>query len=307
MAEEFKIPEELAKKLTPAEREAIASGQVSLEDLQPKKKKKEKPLSGEAVTRLKAGEHVDVGDLLEDLAHTTPEPDQTTVGTEMPMPEDTEDAPAEAPAPVKEEDTRAVTHCPRCNWDLGVKEIEITETDKRDFLRYVLGAASFEKTYSLYGGLAEVTFRSKGPAEQDVVLKQVDIDHAKERWNDFTGMTFLQQRYQAAVMFKSLKFTKISKDTELTVIDNHTLKDLMSKPELVKELKNKLVENPQADDWVDDKDTPVRVMHAVLVASIPPPIYSVMFQLSLDFTALVDLLVWRANDPGFWSAAAKSI
>ena len=134
----------------------------------------------------------------------------------------------------------------------------------------------------------------------------------KGRITDQAGQIFLRQRYSAAVLFKTLHFKQLDEDNNAetrstNVIDNHTLTHLMENPEDLEKLKEELRKQPISDaDWFDDDDTPVRIMHAVLVSAIPPPIYSVMFQLSLDFASLVDLLIWRAEDRDFWLEAITS-
>lgn len=311
---EFQIPEEIVKRLTPAEREAVASGKVDLEKLiqDPAKKKAKKSKIGPVAAALSEGKTVDGGDLLRELAHNNKTAETEEVdedGNSMPPEEGDNpevdlglpETPPEPSKPVTE--TIAQTHCPRCNWNLGVKEVEPTGEDKKEFLRYVLGAPSFEKTYDIFGGAAKVTFRAKRPVEQDYILKQLALDKQKGRITDFAGNTFLRQRYQAAVMFKEMRLQSEESKKEENNIFNHELQKLLETPENVTQLKENLKDNP-VGEWIEDDDTPVRCMHAALVAVLPPPIYSAMFQLSLDFEMLVDVLTWRARDKDFWSATA---
>lgn len=70
-----------------------------------------------------------------------------------------------------------LTHCPHCQWDLGQPDVpEPPHSDKMGFLHCLIGQQPFTKTYPLYGGNVEVTFRTLTTREIDTVYRQAYAD-----------------------------------------------------------------------------------------------------------------------------------
>ena len=73
-------------------------------------------------------------------------------------------------------------NCPRCDFPLHLEEtVEVTESDKLNFLQALLGLTQFKKTYHLYGGNLIISLRSLTPEEVDTCFRQVFSDAAHGR------------------------------------------------------------------------------------------------------------------------------
>ena len=71
--------------------------------------------------------------------------------------------------------------CPNCAWHYNTPVIAVTDEDKRNWLRAILGAQRFHKTYQLFGGKLSVTFRTRSMTEIDMVANQLIIEHEDGR------------------------------------------------------------------------------------------------------------------------------
>jgi hypothetical protein len=67
--------------------------------------------------------------------------------------------------------------CPRCGWDMLQKfDVEVTDSDKVDFLATLLGAARFRREYELAGGKMILRLRSLLADENFLVQRQLLLD-----------------------------------------------------------------------------------------------------------------------------------
>ena len=67
--------------------------------------------------------------------------------------------------------------CPRCGWDMMQKfDVEVTDSDKVDFLATLLGAARFRRDYELAGGKMILRLRSLLADEVFLVQRQLLLD-----------------------------------------------------------------------------------------------------------------------------------
>jgi HPt (histidine-containing phosphotransfer) domain-containing protein len=105
-------------------------------------------------------------------------------------------APAEAPVTAPESETApelplgttgvnapmlVLPFCPRCGWDMQQKfDVEVTDTDKEDFLATLLGGERFRRDYELAGGKMRVRFRSMLADENFLVQRQLLLDQANK-------------------------------------------------------------------------------------------------------------------------------
>lgn len=80
--------------------------------------------------------------------------------------------PADEPPAGKQEDkpADATPHeCPNCQWVLGKDPVEVTDEDKAEWVRALLGDRPFTKTYRMLGDQYEVTFRTRSMAIEEAI------------------------------------------------------------------------------------------------------------------------------------------
>lgn len=96
-------------------------------------------------------------------------------------------APPAAPEPVSPAAMSAVSNdngsiagiksCPHCKWDLAITDpIEVSHIDKQRYVISIMGGVPFVKSYELFGGRAEVEFRSANFGELDECYRQASQD-----------------------------------------------------------------------------------------------------------------------------------
>ncbi len=118
-------------------------------------------------------------------------------------------APADAkPAEVQSETgaAAALAFCPHCNWDLSVPSVEEPPySDKMAFLQCLLGQKPFVKSYLLFNGNVEVTFRTLTMLEVDTLYKQTYRD--RELGNTPTDVDFWERlnRYRVMLQLQSFR------------------------------------------------------------------------------------------------------
>lgn len=98
-----------------------------------------------------------------------------------PKPKAPQPPPEYAPQATAVSDTGAahatLSHCPHCQWDLA--DVDVPEppySDKMGFMHSVLGLKPFVKSYPLFNGLMDVTFRTLTTREVDKVYLQTYAD-----------------------------------------------------------------------------------------------------------------------------------
>lgn len=80
---------------------------------------------------------------------------------------------AEIPEDHSDESIGHPTNCPHCRWDLSQPDIpEPSYADKQSFLHAVLGQKPFMKTYDIFAGALQVTFRTLTTKEVDKIYFQ---------------------------------------------------------------------------------------------------------------------------------------
>lgn len=68
--------------------------------------------------------------------------------------------------------------CPCCQWDLTkpYNPPDITDTERRNYLLYVMGGPAFTKKYDLWGGQCSVVFKTIKGKEEDLFVEQYAKD-----------------------------------------------------------------------------------------------------------------------------------
>lgn len=99
-----------------------------------------------------------------------------------------------------------LAYCPHCSWDLSQPDVaEPPHADKMSFLHCLLGQATYTKTYPLYGGNVEVTFRTLTTREIDVVYKQAFLDQELGKINTDVDYWERVNRYRLLLQLVTYK------------------------------------------------------------------------------------------------------
>lgn len=89
--------------------------------------------------------------------------------------------------------------CPRCGWDVSIKEPPVSASEKTAFLLSVMGGAPYIKPFSLFGGHLTVTLRTLTTHELDqcaIAARKYAKDHEDDP-AAYTNTIFI--RYRAAL------------------------------------------------------------------------------------------------------------
>lgn len=132
---------------------------------------------------------------------------------ELPRPEPRQPTVVEADIPPANERpathetlSETPTHCPQCEWNLQRTEVaEITDLDKQLFLQSWLGQQPFVRTFPLFGGQLEVTFRNLTSRELDLIGAQVHREVARGDFSDLTDQFEAANRYRMMLQLLSVR------------------------------------------------------------------------------------------------------
>lgn len=104
--------------------------------------------------------------------------------------------------------TPAIAHCPCCQWDLTqpYNSMELTEDEVRRYLIYVMGGPAYTHTFSLWGGLGEVTFAATTGEDEDLFMEQLARDYALGRAELPAAEARRCDRYRVVLSLKSITF-----------------------------------------------------------------------------------------------------
>lgn len=101
-----------------------------------------------------------------------------------------ESAPSEAAA-----SAHTLQNCPYCGWKLDQEVVEVTEEDRQQWLRSILGGERFVKTYSVYNGNLKIEFRCRTSREADLITEQIGLDMKHGRHNTAVEQMHWLRRY----------------------------------------------------------------------------------------------------------------
>lgn len=174
--------------------------------------------------------------------------------------------------------------CPNCGFDHKIPlEIKPTPEDKRQFLLSVIAQQPFRKTFDVFGGVVQVTFREPKQYEIDLCAKELRAvtianNEAGFKTYDIMPIETLSRALTAVSTY------------ELSFKDEYGVKQIIWKQD--KELKDIV---PKGDDTI------VATYVNKLIDAIPnQSMFTVISQLHGDFTSLLNQLTQHFNKPDFW-------
>ena len=115
--------------------------------------------------------------------------------------------------PHDQSQTQHLEHCPHCGWDLAIQDdVEVTESDKQEFLQAILGHQTFVRTYPLFNGRLRVSFRTLATREVDAIYNQV---YAEYQRNEFSSELDFMERVNRLRLFLQLQALQSEQTYEL--------------------------------------------------------------------------------------------
>ena len=180
--------------------------------------------------------------------------------------------------PGKSED-REKFQCPRCNW-YETENPRAPEADLKEYLRCMLGGGKrFIKTYKLYDGALQLTFRTLSSSEADRV-------NAVVLRNEFDTPDELSDvGRKAKLLFYLIKVNAEGRITEFTA------------PELLKQ------EDPEKPPLFDYSKAAVLKEYDSRFKEYDETMLRILFRAFSLFEALQRLLISDGFDDAFWKGA----
>ena len=184
-----------------------------------------------------------------------------------------------------------IKSCPACGALLeDPSEVLPTDEDKDAWLRHVLGETRFVRTYTLFGGKVEITFRTRTSAENDIIFNQLSDEVRAGEINEFGGIMSpaYYARLNRLMLMYSLKGVEFRDKTEPI---GHTYPEVTD------------AAYPKADDK-DERPLVVRA-HDKLFGGpgLSAGLLAGMQTVHRRFESLVVTMTRHADDPGFWDPA----
>lgn len=190
-----------------------------------------------------------------------------------------------SPVQIKEE----IKSCPCCGWDITKDPVEITEEDKANWLRSVIGSEAFHKTFKLYGGKLSVTFRSRTMDDNNLVSEQLVLDSQNNKFlSDVPVVSAGLHQGRARRLSMACSFVQLSPNS-------------FKAPPLNSQEALKLY-----SDKVGKQANLVGSAHDVLFGKWPETLYSAVFSQYLKFESVCHRLMESSISSDFWEGVEFS-
>lgn len=191
----------------------------------------------------------------------------------------------EATTVVKEEPKT----CPCCGWDVAKDPVEVTEEDKANWLRSILGGGEFQKTFTLYGGKLKVTFRSRTMDDNNLVAEQLSLDSKSNKFlSDVPMISASLHQGRARRLSMACSFVGLSSSTFLA-------------PTLNSENAKKIY-----GEKLSSNQNVTAAAHDVLFGKWPETLYSAVFSQYLKFESVCHRLMESSVSSDFWEGVEFS-
>lgn len=164
--------------------------------------------------------------------------------------------------------------CPQCSWPTGEKpSVEPTKDDVKAFLRSVMAGQVFEKSYRLFGDMVSVTFRTRtGKEESQIkttirrVVRQGEIIQQAELLGLVRRLNFICGLKAYTTQETRLDFSEMTSELK---------DDALMKEDLV--------------GLAEER-----------IHKLPSQLLMVLMRKFDEFSELVEALLAKVNDVGFW-------
>lgn len=94
--------------------------------------------------------------------------------------------------------------CPRCCWDYDKPVIEVTNEDKIEFVKSVLGNRPFSKAKFFFGEAVQVYYKTIKPKDLNIIVDIIKAEYAGNNIFDLSEKILKYKSYQVAMSVKEI-------------------------------------------------------------------------------------------------------
>lgn len=179
--------------------------------------------------------------------------------------------------------------CPCCGWDVAKDPVEVSDEDKANWLRSIMGAGEFRKTFVMYGGRLKVTFRSRTMDDNNLVNSQLIVDAKLGQFiSDVPMISAGLHQGRARRLSLACSFVNLSSSK-------------FQAPRISTEEAKKVY-----GDHISDKANVVGAAHEVLFGTWPETLYSAVLNQYLKFESICHRLMEASTSADFWAGVESS-
>ena len=212
-----------------------------------------------------------------------------------------------APAPVPEvtaaDAAVSVGHvCKNCRWPQSADPLEVTDLDKQNWLRAVLGTQPFTKKYTLLSGQLEVVLRSRTKRVQGLIDVQIQRELLSGRLvgQDFPMLVNVMQKRLGQLSLAASLVT-------YTGLEGRILPEMSSEKAMalyqcqrLDGVTEKSEDRPRVDPAAQLADTIVALAYKQLFDDQGPQLEDLLLQQLYVFESLQARLRVLSSAPDFW-------
>ena len=185
---------------------------------------------------------------------------------------------------VKTEEPKAPEMCPHCGLDPEAPRIEVSEEDRKKWMRHILsgGSKRFTKEYKIYGGRVGFRLRSRtGLEDRDIDLATNDFMHSITDISDFNKIRIEMMKIQLLYSLEHIFYIDLEnpEETRRVPIQAPTRKEI-------------------EEAWALQKSAAIKKYLAFL-EDTPTPIMTLMCDKLSEFNATVSMLTIEGLNPDF--------
>jgi predicted Zn-ribbon and HTH transcriptional regulator len=186
--------------------------------------------------------------------------------------------------------------CRNCGHSPEGDPVEVTEIDKEEFVRSLLGKRPFRKTYDMFGGKMKITFRIRTMVENDLIAEQCNLEIEDGRIPT-TGLGLANQIYH-------IRLRRLQIAVSLFRVEPTIPNELPS----VNTPEGKKAYPTEYRDYEDGSrkmfKNAVGVAHDTIFNDWPEPIFAMAFKLYGLFEQTYVRLMEQSVSPDFWREIA---
>lgn len=175
----------------------------------------------------------------------------------------------------------APANCQHCGWDLArPSPAEPTRAEMSDFLRAVMGGEVYTKEVQLFGGAAGVTYRTRTELEDEGVRDALRYLIRSNKVENDRDLVSRVRRIHLAISLQDMQLGKTR-----VVFENMAAK-----------LEGKIRDGDVFLEEVDSR-----------LSRIPTQLLAALYTAFDEFTASVEVMTSRAQDPVFWIGSVPTL
>jgi len=185
---------------------------------------------------------------------------------------------------VEVEEPKVPEMCPHCGLDPEQPRIEVSESDRKQWMRHILsgGSKRFTKEYKIYGGRVGFKLRSRtGLEDRDIDLATNDFMHSITNISDFNKIRIEMMKIQLLYSLEHIFYIDLENPEEIRRVP-------IQAP----------TRNEIEEAWALQKSAAIKKYLAFL-EDTPTPIMTLMCDKLSEFNATVSMLTIEGLNPDF--------